>query len=82
MAYLPLLVEIVGWTGAVLVLIGFALVSAGRIEARGALFQWLNLLGAASFVVNSGWHGAVPSFVLNIIWCAIAAVALLRLRLG
>jgi hypothetical protein len=82
MACLPLLVEIVGWTGAVLVLIGFALVSAGRIEARGALFQWLNLLGAAGFVVNSGWHGAVPSFVLNIIWCAIAAVALLRLRLG
>jgi hypothetical protein len=80
MDYLPLAVEIAGWTGAVLVLIGFALVSAGRIEPRGALFQWLNLLGAAGFVVNSGWHGAVPSFVLNIIWCAIAGVALWRLR--
>lgn len=75
-----LAVEAAGWAGAVMVLIGFALVSTGRADPRGALFQWLNLLGAAGFVINSGWHGATPSFVLNIVWCAIAAVSLWRLR--
>lgn len=75
-----LAVEAAGWAGAVLVLVGFALVSIGRIQPRGVLFQWLNLLGAAGFVVNSGWHGAIPSFVLNIIWCGIAGFTLLRMR--
>ena len=39
----------------------------------------MNLLGAAGFVINSGWHGAVPSAVLNVIWMAIGAVSLWRI---
>lgn len=75
-----LAIEAAGWAGAVLVLVGYGLASAGRIQPRSATFQWLNLLGAAGFVINSGWHGAVPSMVLNIIWCGIALVMLWKLR--
>jgi hypothetical protein len=39
----------------------------------------MNLAGAAGFVVNGLWHGAIPSASLNIVWMAIAAVALLRI---
>lgn len=75
-----LLIEIAGWIGAGLILLAYALVSAGRIEARSAPFQLLNLFGAAGFVLNSGYHGAWPSAILNIIWIGIATVSLLRLR--
>lgn len=77
-----LLVEIVGWIGAGLILLGYALVSSGRIEARSVSFQLMNLLGAAGFVINSGFHGAWPSTILNVIWIGIAAVSLVRLARG
>ncbi len=74
-----LLIEIVGWTGAGLILLAYALVSTGRLQPRTPAFQWLNLLGAAGFIVNSGWHGAWPSAALNIIWIGIAATSLWRI---
>lgn len=79
---LELLVEIVGWIGAGLILLGYALVSSGRIEARSVSFQLMNLLGAAGFVINSGFHGAWPSTILNVIWIGIAAVSLASLACG
>jgi hypothetical protein len=75
-----LAIEAAGWAGAVLVLAAYALASAGRLHGRSPLFQWLNLLGAAGFVVNTAYHGAIPSMVLNIIWCGIALFTLARQR--
>jgi hypothetical protein len=40
----------------------------------------LNIVGAAGFIVNSGWNGAMPSAVLNVVWLAIGLVALWRTR--
>jgi hypothetical protein len=71
-------IEAAGWLGAVLVLAGYALASIGRLDARSPTFQWLNLVGAAGFVINTAWHGAWPSMALNVVWCAIAAATLLR----
>jgi hypothetical protein len=39
----------------------------------------MNFAGAAGFIVNGLWHGAVPSATLNIVWMAIAAFALWRI---
>ncbi|MGL6043661.1 MAG: CBU_0592 family membrane protein [Sandaracinobacteroides sp.] len=76
---MTLAIEGAGWLGAILILLAYALVSTGRLDPRGALFQWLNLVGAAGFVVNSGFHGAWPSTILNIIWIGIALASLARL---
>lgn len=73
-------IEIVGWAAALLILAAYLLVSIGRLEARAVSFQWMNVIGAAGFVVNSGWHGALPSAALNIAWMAIGLVTLVRLR--
>lgn len=80
MDWTTIAIEAAGWIGAVLVLAGYALASAGRLDGRSPLFQWLNLVGAAGFVVNTAYHGAMPSMVLNIIWCGIAVFTLLRRR--
>jgi hypothetical protein len=76
---LDLLMELVGWTGAVLVLGAYILVTAGRLQGNSAQFQWMNLLGSAAFIANTAWHRAIPSMVLNIIWSLIGFVALFRL---
>ncbi len=72
-------VEIAGWTGAGLILLGYMLVSTGRIPGRSVIFQTLNLVGGLGFIVNTWWHGAMPSTALNIIWCATALYTLAAL---
>lgn len=72
-------VEIVGWIGALLVLGAYILVSMGRLRGDSPAFQWMNAVGAGFFVLNTWWHGALPSMVLNIIWSIIGFVALWRL---
>ena len=39
----------------------------------------MNVFGAAGFIVNGWWHGALPSAVLNVIWMMIGTIALIRL---
>ena len=41
-------VEIVGWTGAALILGAYALLSAGRLTGRSVTYQLMNVVGAAA----------------------------------
>jgi len=70
------IVEIIGWLGAALILIAYILLSLGRIEAKSIAYQGLNVAGAAGFVINSGYNGAIPSAALNVIWMGIGLFAL------
>ena len=74
-----LLIAIVGWVGAVLILAAYFLLTAERLTARDPAYQWMNVVGAAGFIGNSGWNGAYPSAALNVIWVGIGLVALIRL---
>ena len=76
---LDLLMEVVGWIGAVLILAGYGLLSAGKLNAKSPTYQWLNVVGALGFIANCGWNGAWPSAALNVIWVGIGVVALVRI---
>lgn len=71
-----ILIEVAGWGGALLILSSYILVSMGRLEGRSATYQWMNVIGSAGFVVNSGWHGAIPSTALNAVWLAVGLFTL------
>jgi hypothetical protein len=73
------LIEICGWAGALLILAAYLLVSMGKSSGQAPLYQWMNVVGAAGFVVNSGAHGAVPSASLNVVWMMIGAGTLWRI---
>ena len=72
-------VEVAGWAGASLILLGYLLITAGKLMGQSAVYQWMNVAGAAGFIVNGWWHGAIPSAALNVVWMLIGAVALLRI---
>ena len=74
------LVEAAGWGGATLILVAYILLSLGRLDGRSRTFQWMNVVGAAGFVVNSGWHGAIPSAALNLVWLGVGLATLWTLR--
>src|SRR6266853_5098991 len=77
---MKLAVDLIGWTGALLILGAYALLSAGRLKARSLAYHLMNILGAFGFVVNSGWKGALPSAALNVIWIGIGTYALFQRR--
>jgi hypothetical protein len=51
----------------------------GRVTGQSALYQGMNVVGAAGFIVNGWWHGAIPSASLNVVWMLIGGFALLRI---
>jgi hypothetical protein len=80
MTPLEIAVEVAGWAGAALILGGYLLITMGKVTGQSALYQWMNVAGAAGFIVNGWWHGAVPSAALNVVWMMIGGVALWRMR--
>jgi hypothetical protein len=76
MTMLEFAIEAIGWMAALLILAAYALLSAGKLTARDRSYQWMNVLGAIGFIVNSGWNGAIPSAALNVIWAGIGLTAL------
>ena len=71
-----LLIEIIGWLAAAIILASYILLSLGKLEPRGAVYQWMNVIGAAGFVLNSGYNGALPSAELNVIWALMGLFTL------
>jgi len=74
-----LAVEIVGWAGAALILFAYLLLSAGKLTGQSLVYQGMNIVGAAGFVINGWWHGAIPSAALNVLWLLIGAFASWRI---
>jgi hypothetical protein len=75
-----LAIEIIGWAGAALILGAYALLSANRLRAESLTYHLMNILGAAGFVINSGYNGALPSAVMNVVWIGIGVYALAQMR--
>ena len=79
MTAVELAVEIAGWAGAVLILLAYLLLSAGRLTGQSLVYQGMNVVGASGFVINGWWHGALPSAALNVLWLLIGAIASWRI---
>lgn len=71
-----IIIEAVGWAAAVIILASYVLLSLGKLNPRGYVYQWMNVVGASGFVLNSGYNGALPSAGLNIVWAGIGLFTL------
>ena len=72
-------VEAAGWIAAVVILVSYVLVSTNRLSGQSPAFQWMNVVGSALFVINTFWHGALPSAALNAVWCGVGLYTLWRI---
>lgn len=73
-----ILIEIIGWVGVSEIVIAFALVSFGLIDA-GFTFQFLNLNGAIAIIVHSLYKKDYQPAVINVVIATIAISAIIRL---
>jgi len=72
-------VEVFGWYGLAAVVIAYGSVSFGLITPKGYPYQLLNLSSAIGLGLVAFGKKAYQNAVLNLVWIAIAVVALLRL---
>jgi len=79
MSAIELAVEVAGWAGALLILLAYLLLSAEKLTGQSLAYQGMNVVGAAGFVINGWWHGALPSAALNVLWLLIGAIATWRI---
>jgi hypothetical protein len=73
------LIEVLGWTGAVVVLGAYLLAARDVWPASSAKSAAANIIGAALLTVNAGYHRAFPSTSLNVVWLVIGGATLLRI---
>lgn len=70
-------IQIVGWSGAVLVILAYVLVTSDKIEGEGRLYQWLNLFGAIGVGISVFHQKAWPALAIQAVWGVVALLALL-----
>src|SRR5579862_10001726 len=71
-------IDILGWLGALVVVAAYGLISYGSVDGRSPIYQTLNVIGSILLIVNTAWHRAWPSSVVNLVWVGIAIGALSR----
>jgi hypothetical protein len=71
-----MIIDTIGWLGAVLVLYAYFMVSTKKLAGDSLHFQAANISGAFCLIINTYYHHAYPSAVVNVIWIGIALFSL------
>jgi len=73
-----LFINLLGWTGSVLYLIAYALVSLRKVEGDSILYQGMNIIAGILLVIYTIYLGAYATTALNAVWAAIGIFTLGR----
>ncbi len=73
-----MLIQIIGWAGAVLVILAYVLVTSDRLEGESRLYQVLNLFGAIGVGMSVFEQKAWPALAIQVVWGVVAIMALLN----
>ena len=72
------LIDILGWTGSILYLLAYALVSAKKTEGDSFAYQGMNILAGTLLIIYTFSLGAYATTGLNAVWVAIGLFTLGR----
>jgi hypothetical protein len=75
---IKLFIDILGWTGSILYLLAYALVSAKKTEGDSVLYQGINIFAGSLLVIYTVALGAYATTGLNAVWVAIGLLTLGR----
>ena len=73
-----LLIDIFGWTGSILYLLAYALVSLKKTEGDSLLYQGINVFAGTLLVIYTLYLGAYATTGLNTVWVIIGLFTLSR----
>ena len=73
-----LLIDILCWTGSVLYLLAYGLVSMKKTEGDSLLYQGINIFAGTLLVIYTLYLGAYATTALNAVWAIIGLSTLSR----
>lgn len=73
-----ILVDILGWSGSILYLFAYALVSLKKTEGDSVLYQGMNIFAGILLVIYTLYLGAYATTGLNAVWVAVGLITLGR----
>ena len=73
------LIDVLGWIGAIEVIIAYVLVSTNKMTGESVIYQLLNLTGAILLIIQTLYLKAYPSAFVNVIWTFIAAYSIIKI---
>jgi hypothetical protein len=71
-------VEIMGWIASMLNVGSYALNITGKLETTSKWYIWANIIGGFFFIINTYFHQAYPSMLVNVVWVIIAFVMIFK----
>jgi hypothetical protein len=73
-----LLIDILGWSGSIVYLLAYALVSLKKTEGDSLLYQGMNIFAGVLLVIYTLSLGAYATTGLNVVWTVIGLFTLGR----
>ena len=71
-------INILGWTGSILYLLAYALVSLKKTEGDSLLYQGINIFAGTLLVIYTLYLGAFATTGLNAVWVIVGLFTLGR----
>jgi hypothetical protein len=68
--------DAIGWAGAAVLLVAYAMVSSTKLEGNSTTYQFLNIVGSLLLAANTIFYRAYPSSFVNLIWMGIAVFSI------
>ena len=73
------LAEIIGWFGAIAILIDYALLSFGILTSESVIYHVIFMIGCIGLAIVTYRHKAFQSVTVNTIFTLLALLAIIRL---
>ena len=78
MITINLIINILGWTGSILYLLAYTLVSMKKTQGDSLLYQGINIFAGTLLVIYTLYLGAYATTSLNAVWVIIGLLTLGR----
>lgn len=75
-------IDLFGYIGGVLIILGFILLSLGKVLPHSIVYLLLQFFGGVGIVITALHHKDYPSGVLNILFSLVAVVSLIVVSLN
>jgi cell division protein FtsW (lipid II flippase) len=77
-----IILQVMGWSGTILIILAYFLVSFKKISAGSKAYQYFNFFGAVGVGANVLYHQAWPAVAMEAVWAVIAIAALVNIIRG
>ena len=78
---MKLLIDILGWVGAVAVLVAYGLNSYQKLRSDSIIFYLLNIVGGIILIIYTVYKEAFANTFINVVWVIVAIPALIRVMI-